>query len=365
MWLITLTTILIVFYLILVRIFRTGWKGTETFHPKKTSTEAEYKVSVVISCRNEEKNLPKLLRHLENQTYRDFELVLVNDHSTDETGEIMREAEKHFPRLIYIEATGNGKKKAISEGIIAATGDLIITTDADCEPVPTWIDTIVQFQTENPSHLIICPIKLKDKKTFFSRLQLFEFTTLVASGAGAAGASYPIMCNAANMAFTKDAWLASQKDLKPEEQSGDDIFLLQSIKKKGGIIRFLRSKKAFSVTEPARNLKEFIRQRRRWAGKSTSYTDFHLIITACIVFGICLAQLMLLVGGIFNSLYLYFFLFFFIIKYWIDTKFLNDVGDFFSLPSVAFYSLCLSVVYPFYIVFTAVSATFFKPKKWK
>ena len=364
MFLITLSTVFVALYVTLIRIFKLGWKSIAVFQAEELSPEEKINVSVVVSCKNEEKSLPHLISALKNQTHQDFELVLINDHSTDRTEEIMRESLSFFQSAIYLQAEGCGKKRAIAEAISRSSGDLIITTDADCIPVRTWIETIVKFQTKYPSHLIIGPVKLSDKRSLFARLQQFEFTSLVASGAGAAGAQMPIMCNAANMAFDKNAWLASKQDLKPEEQSGDDVFLLQSIKKRGGIIRFLRSEKAFVSTEPAENLRAFIHQRRRWAGKSTAYTDWHSIAVACIVFGLCSVLLLLLALAFSNALYLYFFLFFFLLKYWMDERFLNEVSDFYSLKSTAFYSFCLSLVYPFYIVFTAISALFFKPRKW-
>lgn len=365
MWLVTIATLFIAFYIILIRIFRSGWKNLKYYDlPKVLEENIPFKVSVVVCCRNEEKQLPHLIRSLQRQTYTDFELIMVNDHSTDRTEEIMQNAKNSFAQAVYIKAKSEGKKSAIAEGIERASGELIITTDADCIPADTWIETIVHYQTEYPSHLIICPVKLADKKTFFSRLQLFEFTSLVAVGGGAAGASMPIMCNAANLAFTKEAWLESKKDLKAGELSGDDIFLLQSIKKRKGIINFLLSKKAFVTTQPANGLKAFIRQRRRWAGKSTAYTDWFLILTACGVLGVCLAQLGLLIGSIFNPLYGYFFVLFFMLKYYFDTRFLLGVSRFYSLKAVPVYSFLLSIVYPFYIIFTAVSALLFKPKKW-
>ena len=364
MLLISLSSIFVALYIILIRIFKVGWKSIDVFQPDFFLPEEKLKVSVIVSCKNEEKSLPHLISALKNQTYPDFELILINDHSTDRTEEIMRENLHFFENAICIQAEGCGKKRAIAEGILRSSGDLIITTDADCIPALTWIEIIVTFQVAYPSHLVICPVKLSDEKAFFARLQQLEFVSLVASGAGAVGAQMPILCNAANLAFTKEAWLKSQKDLKLEEQSGDDIFLLQSIKKQNGIVRFLRSEKAFVETESTENLTAFIHQRRRWAGKSTAYTNWQLIFTACIVFGVCAFQLLLLAFSFFNVFYLYFFLFFFALKYWADERFLSDVSGFFSLKSVPFYSFCLSVVYPLYIVFTAVSALFFKPKAW-
>ena len=366
MWLVTVATILIGYYIILIRIFRTGWKSLEYYEPPKNiQEEISFKTSVVVCCHNEERNLPHLLQKLQEQNFQGYELIIVNDHSTDRTEEIILNAKSNFPQLIYIQSDKRGKKFALLEGIEKASGEFIITTDADCLPEKTWLETIVSYQYSHSSDLLICPVKLKDKKTFFSRLQAFEFTSLVAAGAGAAGANMPILCNAANLAFTKTAWEKSKLDLKLKEQSGDDIFLLQSIKKRGGAIRFLQSKKAFVSTEPAKNTSAFFRQRRRWAGKSTAYTDWQLIFTACTVFGISLAQLGLLIAAFFNTLFFYFFVLFFVLKYFFDTKFLSDVSRFYSLKAVPFYSFALSLVYPFYIVITAISAILFKPKKWK
>ena len=361
---ITFSAIFTALYLILIRIFRIGWNSIAVFRPEKSFFEQKNKISVVVACKNEEKNLPNLINALKSQTYQDFELIFVNDHSTDQTEEIIRQNLAFFSNAVCIHSQGKGKKSALAEGVLCASGSLIVSTDADCKPARTWIETIAKFQAEFSADLIVCPVKLSDENGFFARLQQIEFTALTASSAGAVGAQTPIMCNGANLAFTKDAWLESRADLKPEEQSGDDIFLLQSIKKRGGTIHFLRSKRAFVETEPAKNLRTFFRQRRRWAGKSTAYTDWQAIAVACIVFGVCLAQLLLLVFSFFNVLYLYFFLLFFALKCWTDAKFLHLVSDFYSLKWVFFYSLCLSVVYPFYIVFTAVSSLFFKPKKW-
>lgn len=361
---ITFSAIFTALYLILIRIFRIGWQNIAVFRPNYTTLKNTEKISVIVACKNEEKNLPVLINALKAQTYQNFELIFVNDHSTDQTEEIIEKNLTFFSNAICIDSQGNGKKSALAEGILRASGSLIITTDADCKPAKTWIETIAQFQTEFPSDLIVCPVKLSDESGFFARLQQVEFTALAASTVGAIGAQMPIMCNGANLAFTKSAWLESRADLKPDEQSGDDIFLLQSIKKRGGVIRFLRSKRAFVETKSAENLRTFVRQRRRWAGKSTAYTDWQLIAVACLIFGICLSQLLLLVFSFFSPIYWYFFLLFFALKCWTDIKFLQLASDFYPMKSTVFYSLCLSTIYPFYVVFTAISALFFKPKKW-
>ena len=194
---------------------------------------------------------------------------------------------------------------------------------------------------------------------------MLEFTTLVASTAGAAGAGMPILCNGANLAFKKNVWLESQADLHNEEQSGDDMFLLESVKKRKGIIRFLKSESAFVATEQVNTLGEFIKQRRRWSSKSTAYTDWQIIVTACLILSINLLSLSLLTLSFYNSNVFVVFLSLFLFKYAIDTAFLYSVRNFFQLNFIWIYSLLLSLIYPFYIVFIAFSALLFKPTKWK
>lgn len=350
-------------YVALVIIFITGWLRTPYFPVEKHKTSGQ-KISVVIACRNEESDLKKLLDALQNQSVKNFELILVNDHSTDATKAIMDSEQSKFQNVIIIDAEGYGKKQAIRQAVGIAKGELIVTTDADCRPEPTWIETIWQFQQKFPSDLIICPVKFSTGDTLFSKLQALEFATLVASGAGAAGAAMPILCNGANLAFTKKAWLESQADLHVEEISGDDVFLLLAIKKRKGTIRFLKSANAFVSTPASPTIKSFIRQRKRWVSKSTAYSDWQIILTACAVFSISLLEIVSLILLFFNGKFAVLFIILFIVKYLTDLFFLSRVRLFFNLRNLSLNSFILSLFYPFYIVITAL-AGFGGKAHWK
>lgn len=351
-------------YFILILLFIIGWKRISVFVP--TGGESKIlSVSVVVVCKNEEEHLRRLLSCLAQQSYQDFELVLVNDHSIDATLQIMRNAESAFSKIQIIDSVGNGKKAAMKEAVESANGHLVITTDGDCLPSFHWIESITCYYRKNPCDLMICPIRLTSKETLFSQLQSLEFASLVASGAAAAGIGMPILCNGANLAFKKNTWLKNQENLHEEEQSGDDIFLLQSIKKQGGKIRFLKSESAFVYTEPAQSLDAFIKQRQRWAAKSPTYTDWQLIFTACIVLAISLLPFVLVGFSFQDDKFWNVLLFVTVFKYLMDGLFLYSVRVFFQLQYVLFYALLLSIIYPFYIVFTALSALLYKPKTWK
>jgi poly-beta-1,6-N-acetyl-D-glucosamine synthase len=366
MYIVLISILICVLYTAMVLVFIVGWRRVPLFEPvENVNFDSGLSVSVVIACKDEETNLPKLLSCLQIQSYQHFELILVNDHSSDATMSVMEAARVLFKNIKVIDAELCGKKNALKEGIMAASGHLIVTTDADCVPGSNWLKAICSFQQCHPCDLIICPVQLTERKSLFARLQALEFKTLIASGAGAAGAGMPILCNGANLAFTKEAWTQSRLELVDEHMSGDDIFLLQSIKKRGGVIRFLRSESSLVFTEPAKTFASFFKQRRRWASKSPAYTDVSLIFTACTVFGISLWMIILVFSSlIYPSLLLAFFVVFGV-KFLADIIFLYFIRPFFKIKCLWFYSFLLSLVYPFYIVLVAISALFLTLKSWK
>jgi cellulose synthase/poly-beta-1,6-N-acetylglucosamine synthase-like glycosyltransferase len=341
-----------------------GWQKIDQFEPVENKNINTF-VSVIVPCRNEESNLQELFSVLAQQSHQYFELIVVNDHSTDATQSLIRELKSSFPKVKLINAIGYGKKNAIKEGIYASKADLIITLDADAVPTVRWLDAIVKFQVKFPCDLIICPVKMEKTHNFWLRLQAIEFISLIASGAGAAGNNMPVLCNGANLAFTRRTWNISQTDLHEEELSGDDIFLLESVKKHHGVIRFLKSEAALVTTRPATTLHDFLHQRRRWASKSSSYTDKQLIAVTLIVFLTVLAELILFGQSFFDGKYGTVLGIFFILKFSIDISFLYQVRKFFHLKNIFIESMVLSLIYPFYAVFVGISGFLFKPSNWK
>lgn len=363
-WIIITAMIISFFYFVLITIFFVGWRKTKNYVPKG-GENLKFPVSLVIPCKNEEAHIRNLIACMAQQSNQNYELILVNDHSTDATRNYIKTANLLYPRIKLIDAVGYGKKNALKEGILAASEKFIICTDADCFPSYHWLESIAGYQQKHNCDLIICPVKLSGESSLFSSLQTLEFTSLVASAAGAASMGMPILCNGANLAFKKESWLKSFVDLHEEEQSGDDIFLLESIKKRGGKIRFLKSESAFVTTKQSSSLGQLVKQRRRWTAKSKLYTDWQLIATALIVLSISLVLLCLAALSFYKQIYLFTFFAVFLFKYLLDTIFLSSVSSFFQLYNIKYYSFALSLVYPFYISFIALSALVYRPKSWK
>ncbi len=351
-------------YLALIVYFAHGWKKIPVtdFRIYKENLPT---VSVIIALHNEEKNVVSLLKSLKRQSFSNFELVLVDDFSTDKTLKIIEENIAGFSNAKIITLPSHkGKKRAISEGITQSVGELIITTDADCTHTRYWIESIVAFYVQTQADFISAPVRMAGNGTFFDGLQEVEFMSLNASGAGAIGAGKPIMCNAANMAFALKIWELNSKELHYETASGDDVFLLLSAKKQGAKICFLKNSDAIVNTSTKQTLKSFLQQRIRWSGKATIYSDKDIIFTALLIFSISLFQLTLLILSFYNSTYLMVLLPLFFIKFFADYIFLKQANEIYNIHNLFIKSFIISIIYPFYINATAILSFFLSKNRW-
>jgi cellulose synthase/poly-beta-1,6-N-acetylglucosamine synthase-like glycosyltransferase len=352
-----LTLIFSLSYISLILLFKKGWNRIPLFIPEKKVKIDGLFLSVIVSARNEENNLKKLLEAITAQTYSDFELILVNDHSEDYSVAVIQSFAEHDPRIKWIEAKGYGKKNALKEGITAASGEIIIQTDADCSMFPEWLQAIAEYIGSGESDLIIGPVRMQPGN-FFGKMQALEFMSLVASGAGAAGVRNPIMCNGANLIYKKKVREELVSGLHEEYFSGDDMFLLQAAKKAGKKIDFLKSREAMVTTNPMKTIRHFFRQRGRWSSKSPAYRDLFLIFTTVVVFGISVWMLFLFFTAQWILL-----LIVFSIKLLVDLFFLSSVAGFFSLRKCLKWIVPVACTYPFYILLSVLTGVFMK-NKW-
>lgn len=309
--------------------------------------------SVLIVFRNERKHIPALLDKLKEQTHNNFEVIFIDDHSTDGTADYIKENSSNLTCKVAT-AIGKGKKNGIKEGISLCNGDFILCTDADCLPESKdWIKTVATFQLKMNCDLLICPVTMKSSNSTFEQLQALEFQSLVASGAGSAIDRKPFLCNGANLAFKRTAYDA--KALHEEELSGDDVFLLQSIKQKGGKIRFLKSKEAIVLTSPCTSISAFMNQRSRWAGKSKSYTDSYAIIIALLIFLLCCTLAVSIIKSCCGTFPWWIMLIALAVKLKADASLLFATKEILSHDSIAIKNiLLLSLLYPFYVIIAAV-----------
>ncbi len=343
-----LPAILILPYLVLLLdIYRSLGK----LKPYKATSGPHGFVSVVIACRNEQNNLPRLLECLADQDYPPqlYEIIVVNDNSTDKTFEISSGFTGSCT-INTINNKGRGKKKALETGINEASGKLIITTDADCRPGKTWIRTIASFYEKEKPDMIICPVRLRSGTGFFNRFQELEFLSLQGITAGTAIGGNPTMCNGANLAFTREIYLNHLDELHPEIASGDDIFLLHSLKKglKSGIL-WLESADAVVTADSCPTIQAFLRQRRRWISKSNSYSDTYTISLGIVTFVTILLIVSLLLTAILNKFFIPVFIVVLLLKSIPDYLILSSTAVRYNSKDLMNWFIPVQIIYPFYV----------------
>lgn len=355
------TYVFIGLYGLMVATFAAGWLRMPRFIEK---TPMKTPISLVVCCKNEAENLPRLLASIARQTHADFEVVFANDHSTDGTAKILDEFCQKHAFAHYFETVGDGKKNALREAVGKTRHDIVACTDADCTLQPEHLQTIADFFAANDPDLLIGGVRMAHNGTLFQQLQALEFASLAASTAGACGANAPIMCNGANLAFKKRVWQKCNSRLHDDQPSGDDVFLLHAVKKASGKIAFLKNANALVTTRPQPTIGQFVRQRARWSSKAAAYTDTTTIAVACIVLGMSLLILADFIGIFWHCATLRPFAVAFAAKYTIDTAFLALFLPFTRQNGLLPHTLALSVIYPIYMAYAALRGLMGKVR-WK
>jgi cellulose synthase/poly-beta-1,6-N-acetylglucosamine synthase-like glycosyltransferase len=333
---------------LLIPIYR-NLSLVEQYH---THSEPALFLSVVVACRNEERNLPVLLRHLSEQDYNPdlFEVLIIDDNSVDNTSTIAS-GFKGIRNLVVKQNSERGKKSAVRLGVSLSKGSLIITTDADCRMGQDWLKTIASCFEEYKPEMIICPVELEGSTGFFQKFQKLEFLSLQGITAGTALSQKPVMCNGANLAFTREAFDRCSGNLHDELISGDDVFLLHAIKNdRNNKIMWLESTEVKVVTKTMESVFSFLKQRARWISKAGAYKDSFTRILGIVTFVTIFLQLFLLIAGIFNPVFLWVLLVAFVIKSVPDYLILRNTAIRYNAVSLMNVFIPAQVIYPIYVL---------------
>jgi cellulose synthase/poly-beta-1,6-N-acetylglucosamine synthase-like glycosyltransferase len=339
------------------------WKSLYGIKPYLTSKNPDHFVSIIVACKNEEVTLPLLLHDISLQDYdqKSFEVIIVNDHSNDMTPEIAS-GFRNIRNFKILNNSGSGKKKAVRTGVDAASGILIITTDADCRMGKNWLSTIVSFYADHQADLVICPVMLDSGSGLFHHFQELEYMSLQGITAGTAIAGNPVMCNGGNMAFLKKVYERHSDNLHDDIASGDDVFLLHSIKEEpGNKIMWLESRDALVRTNSADTLVSYIKQRARWISKAGSYKDSYTRALAIVTFVTILLQVFLLFAGICDSVFIPVFLAAYLLKSFPDFLIIKNTAFRYNKRNLLWLFLPAQIIYPFYVL--AVFFYFLTAKK--
>jgi cellulose synthase/poly-beta-1,6-N-acetylglucosamine synthase-like glycosyltransferase len=349
-------------YILLLIAYNIAWFRSKTYsiigNPPKT------RVSVIVPARNESENIIKCLESISFQNYPSelFEIIIADDSSTDNTILLVNDfIKKHLLKNIHLIEPSNSnihyKKQVITEAMRGSKGELIITTDADCIVSPRWISTIVEYYEMFNPVIMVGLVSFYNEKTTFQKLQSLEFLSLIVSGFASIKLGFPIICNGANLAYSKKAFVeVGGYETNQKYASGDDVFLLLKMKKKfPHRITFIKNYDALVKTKPQKSFLDFISQRRRWVSKSSGYRDPGIIITALIIYIFNLSILVSGILSIFNPAYFQMFVFALLTKLLIDFPLLAGISSFVKKKSLLVYYLPLQLIYILYVVIIGIT----------
>jgi glycosyltransferase involved in cell wall biosynthesis len=355
-------------YALLISYYYRGWKKTADFHPTYAIPQAF--ISVIVPARNEEQHIPTLLNALNAQSFSKdhFEVIVVDDFSTDNTAEVVRQHILSNARLIRpsVDAATSSKKKAIEAGIQIARGEMILTTDADCQPDTLWLQTIHDFYVQTNASFIAAPVKFSYHSSALQIFQALDFLVLQGITAASVATDFHTMCNGANLAYKK---ISFQKvngfEGIDKVATGDDMLLMHKIRELDAAgVHYLKSKSAIVNTQPMHSWKNFFMQRKRWASKTLVYDDKRIVAVLAFVYLFNCLFWILVIASFFKPLYWWYVLSFWVIKTIIELPFVSSVAKFYDEQKLMKYFFFFQPVHMFYTVFVGFFSQFGK-YEWK
>lgn len=347
-------------YVLIVLYLRKGWSKLPYF---TSQSQPSKKVSILIAARNEEENIGRTIECILQQDYPQdlLELIVVDDHSTDRTAEIVRSYAGQGVKLLQLtvgDKLNSYKKYAITKAIDAASGEIIVTTDADCRMGPKWVKTVMQYFEEHDSYLVSSPVIYSEERSFFEELQTLEFLYLIGLGAAGIGNGNPTTCNGANLAYRRDVFfeMGGFKGIDNLASGDDELFLHKVAEKYAHKIGFCKSRDAVVFTDAKPDLASFISQRKRWASKSTKYKDKKVVALGVAIWLFNLA----LIGSLVTFFVLlsqlnWLLLTSFVLKIVVELCFMIPVLRFAQRTELLKYLPFLSVIHTFYLVYIGVA----------
>jgi cellulose synthase/poly-beta-1,6-N-acetylglucosamine synthase-like glycosyltransferase len=237
-------------------------------------------VSVIVAARNEQAHMKGLLDSLVQQEYPEFEIIIVNDRSSDMTSMIVEQFQHRHSNVRRIDITSQSqdmpsKKHALARGIADSKGEILMFTDADCLPPITWISAMVQgFERHvglvaGYSPYSLSPHPPNHRRTllaslFYNFVQYEEFKGATWSAASI-GLNRGWLCTGRSLAYRRAVYdeVGGFEDIKHSVSGDDDLFLQMVRQKTIWQMRYATAPGSYVPTYPPDSLLAFVEQRKR------------------------------------------------------------------------------------------------------
>ena len=254
--------------------------GKFSFVKAKKNNLKRIPISVIVCAKNEEENVSKFIPLLIQQDYPDFEIILIDDASSDNTLEVFEEFEKNHSnvRLVKVqnnEAFWGNKKFALTLGIKAAKKEYLLFTDADCYPTSKdWIAEMSSHFTMQKTIVLGYGAYEKVPNSFLNKLIRFETLLTAVQYFSWARLGFPYMGIGRNLAYKKEEFFNVNGfiDHMKIRSGDDDLFINQAANKKNTTVCYTPN--SFTYSEPKTTFKEWFAQKRRHVSTASFYKPF-------------------------------------------------------------------------------------------
>lgn len=253
-----------------------------TFHKSNVKKVQEtIPVSVIVCAKNEKENLQTLIPIVLNQKHSNFELVLINDASADDSLELMQQFEKQDKRIKIVNVENNeafwgNKKYALTLGIKAAKHNHLLFTDADCVPASDdWIQSMSNQFSKKKSIVLGYGAYKKKKNSLVNLLVRYEtvLTAIQYFSYAKLGSAY--MAVGRNLAYTKDEFYRVKGFINHiQVRSGDDDLFIKDAATNSNTTISIDSS-SFTLSEAPKDLSSWFRQKRRHISTASYYKFKH------------------------------------------------------------------------------------------
>jgi cellulose synthase/poly-beta-1,6-N-acetylglucosamine synthase-like glycosyltransferase len=286
----------------------------------------------------------------------------VDDRSNDLTGEIVDDfiSDKPiFKKIVTKKEIGKlkGKTNALANALEVAKGDIILTTDADCEVTTNWAYRIASYYNEEVG--MVNGFTSQEAKNNFSGVQAIDFIYLLLVASGTINIGLPISCIGNNMSYRKKAYFEVGGYENLPFSVTEDFNLLNAINKlkKYKIVHPL-DRETLVTSLPCKNFKELFRQKKRWSVGGLGVPISGYIIMA---YGFFTNLCILLTPLFFTPVWLYLAVF----KIATDYLILYFVHDRLGIKKNLKYFLAFQVYYTLYVIAIPFVLLFSRKVIWK
>ncbi|WP_417939728.1 glycosyltransferase [Flavobacterium sp. RS13.1] len=257
-----------------------GIFGKFAFGKPQTITPKKLPVSVIVCAKNEEENVKKYIPLLAEQNYPDFEIVLIDDASSDETLEVFEQFEEKYSNIRLVKVKNNeafwgNKKYALTLGIKASTKDYLLFTDADCYPTSKeWITAMSSQFTMNKTIVLGYGGYEKTERSLLNKIIRFETVLTAMQYFSWAKAGLPYMGVGRNLAYKKEEFFNVNGFIDHIQiRSGDDdLFVNQAANKANTTIAYMPE--SFTYSKPKETYRDWFTQKRRHIATASYYKFF-------------------------------------------------------------------------------------------